>query len=538
MKPEITKKLFKPFKHKLTMVIAGVILTLTAIVPFSMCKAESGRIHTGIYVNGIDAGNLTKGELTDILNKRFQDEVKKTMLTLKYKDSMIKLAFSDLDVKYDIEKVASQTYSYELSENVLEKLFENIVSKNRDVRFEVPVEYNSDKLKENLRFFEENKLHKIKEAELTFKDEEVRLRSGITGETIDYAKLIAEVKTAIEALESSSIEIPIIETRPKKIDIDEIYSKISREPADAFVKIEDNKAVVVPEIKGRSIDKAVLSTIVSKLESTEGTEKVLPVVFVLPNRSAQEINERIFKDVLSTFSTQFSTDTQNNKNRGENIRIAVEKINGKLLAPGEIFSFNDVVGERTEEAGYKEANAYIGGKVVPSAGGGICQVSTTLYNAVLPLGLGIVERTNHMFTVAYVPLGMDAAVAYGQVDLKFKNTTNWPIKIQGWVTKDNKIHFSITGTNEGSGKTVEYYSKTLKTTDFKIKYVDDPSLEEGKTVVKQKGSKGFVVDTYRVVKKDGKIISDNKMYTSRYNPLDEEILRGTKKARTPETPDQ
>lgn len=530
----------KMFKTKKLILItcAGILLAVITIIPFTMCEAQSGRTHPGIYINDMNAGNLTREELLTFLNTSFQEKVKSVVLTLKHKDSSLKLDLSDINVKYDIDTVVNQAYSYGISESMLQKLFENMPFSERNIKIIPLMSYNKEKLRAFVKGFEDNELQKVENAQLIFEDEKVSLRSGKTGEIVNSEKLMEDVEKAIMEFKSTDIKLSVTKVKSEKINIEEIYSRISRDPADAYIRIDNNEVAIVPEITGRSIDKAELTAIANELANVEGAEKLLPVVLKVPNLTAQEINSKLFKDELSTYNTKFFTDTENNRNRRDNIKIAVSKINGTLLAPGETFSFNEVVGERTEEAGFKDALSYIGGKVVPSSGGGICQVSTTLYNAVLPLGLEVEQRKNHMFTVSYVPLGMDAAVAYGLVDFKFKNTTNWPVRIQGKVTGDNKIFFTITGTYEGKNETFEYYSKTLKTTDFKTIYIDEPNLDEGKTEVKHKGSKGYVVDTYKVVKKDGKIISDKKIYTSIYNPLGEEILRGTKKVYYPETPEQ
>lgn len=143
--------------------------------------------------------------------------------------------------------------------------------------------------------------------------------------------------------------------------------------------------------------------------------------------------------------------------------------------------------------------------------------------------LDILERHNHSFVVSYIPIGMDAAVAYQSIDFKFRNSSNWPIKISGRMTDLNELIFTILGTDENSGRSIEFYTQVINTKNYNTVYIDDPSLPEGKNVVIQEGINGYTVDTYKIVKQDGNEISRYKLNTSVYIPLNKEVLRGTKK---------
>ncbi|AGC68170.1 putative factor for cell wall maintenance or synthesis YoaR [Thermoclostridium stercorarium subsp. stercorarium DSM 8532] len=144
-------------------------------------------------------------------------------------------------------------------------------------------------------------------------------------------------------------------------------------------------------------------------------------------------------NLVSSFATVIY---DKNENRVNNIKIAAEELDGTIIEPGEIFSFNETVGRRTKEKGYKEATIFVDGEKSKGVGGGICQVSTTLYNAALEAGLKIVERHRHSREVSYVEKGKDAAVAYNSKDLRFKNTKDYPIEIKVTVTED-EIRVSI-----------------------------------------------------------------------------------------------
>lgn len=169
----------------------------------------------------------------------------------------------------------------------------------------------------------------------------------------------------------------------------------------------------------------------------------MPFYVSYPTVDENTLREKLFSATLSSYSTSYGSSTAN---RCANVARAASLINGKVIAPGDVFSFNDTVGHRTIENGFSTAKEYVDGKSVDGIGGGTCQVSSTLYSAVLYADLSIVERLNHMMTVGYIPLGQDATVSDGGVDFKFKNNTDYPIKVSAY-TSGATITVSIIGTD-------------------------------------------------------------------------------------------
>lgn len=217
------------------------------------------------------------------------------------------------------------------------------------------------------------------------------------------------------------------------------------------------------------------------------------------------------KKVLATFRTTMPY----NSNRCSNIKLASSKIDGLILLPGEVFSYNETVGERTVKAGFKEAGVYANGRHDTGIGGGICQVSTTLYNAVLLADLQIVERQNHSMPVAYVPVGRDATVNWGSIDFKFKNNLDQPIAVTRIYT-NNSITFNLIGIKKDPGVTVEIVRGPVRSWATGVKTIRDPSLPAGLTVVEEMGTAGRSTQTWRVVKKDGKVIKRESLGVSHY----------------------
>ena len=262
--------------------------------------------------------------------------------------------------------------------------------------------------------------------------------------------------------------------------------------------------------------------------SEDKEEYVIPLKITLPEKTLADLGEEAFPDELATYSTRYDP---TNRNRSNNLEISAEKINGTIVMPGETFSYNQVVGERTIAEGYKEAGAYAGGRVVQDVGGGICQTSSTLYNAVLLANLEIVDRSNHQFLTSYVPAGRDATVAWGAIDFQFKNTREYPIKIEASV-ENGVCTMSIYGINEETEYEVVIQPVVLSYIPYSTIYEDDPTLEEGEEVVEQSGYTGCTSETYRIIKLNGEVISKTLLSKDTYDPMTRIIRRGTKVVET------
>jgi len=219
---------------------------------------------------------------------------------------------------------------------------------------------------------------------------------------------------------------------------------------------------------------------------------------------------------ISTYSTNFSTSIPQRIN---NITLATKSINGILLMPGETFSFNNVVGERTAARGYKEAGVVLGSKVESGLGGGICQVSSTLYNALLLANIKAIERKPHTIPSSYVPKGCDATVDYGNIDYKFKNTLTYPIYIEGHVQNKN-LYFNIYSNSSLLKRKYEVFNEIYETIQPKVKEVPDSTLAAGNIVIEQQPLIGYKVKVYRKVLENGKVINTELISNDFYKPVD------------------
>ena len=258
------------------------------------------------------------------------------------------------------------------------------------------------------------------------------------------------------------------------------------------------------------------------LEAKE--EYIIPLKIIEPAITTSMLGEEAFPDKLATFSTRYDA---SNQNRQINIDLAAKAIDGKILMPGEKFSFNNIVGPTTASKGYKLAGAYSAGELVESYGGGICQVSSTIYNAALYANLKIDERYNHSMIVSYLDPSLDATISYGSRDLKFSNPRKYAVRI-GAKANNGILEIEIKGIYEENEVEIELVSETTDITPPSTKYVYDSSLEEGQEVVQTNGANGVKSKAYRIVKKNGRVISKDILSEDSYNPMAKVIKTGSK----------
>ena len=230
---------------------------------------------------------------------------------------------------------------------------------------------------------------------------------------------------------------------------------------------------------------------------------------------------------MGGFSTRFGG---TGASRGKNIALATRHINGTILAPGEIFSYNKVVGPRIESAGFQDAPVIVRGELVPGIGGGICQVSSTLYNAVLLSDLKIVHRSHHAFPVHYLPAGRDATVVDGAIDFKFQNSSGGPIYIAASSSR-GLLSFRILGKRKpGKSVSIVLANHTVEPAPG-AKTIRDATLPAGRRKVKDRGHSGHRVDVYRVVRENGQVTKKELISHDHYRPFPPTILVGTKAVR-------
>ena len=500
-----------------TIVLIAIILIFSTI--FALINMGNSKILKGITIKEIDVSGLTKEEAVEKLTKIY-DEKKSKEIELKYQDYETTIDLNVLETNYEIEKAVNEAVEIGKQGNIFVNNFEIIktflLKKDIDVESTINDQI-ADQTVEDIG----TKLPGIVvESSYYVEDEQDSLiiGKGKKGIVIDRENLINKIKEEINKTEVTQeyIEIPVIEKDPDPIDIEKIHTEIYTEVQDAYYTKDPFE--VHPEVEGIDFDVEAAKAALAE----EKEEYVIPLIITKPKVTLSDIGTEAFPDKLSTFTTKYDA---TNTDRTTNLRLACQKINGKVILPGETFSYNKTLGKRTAEAGYRNGKVYENGEVVDGIGGGICQISSTLYNTALLANMEIVERRNHQFVTSYLPAGRDATVVYGSTDFKFKNTRKYPVRI---VASINSGIATVTmfGIKEEEEYTISFSTKTISTIPPTTKYQEDPTLPAGTEKVKQAGSNGLVTETYITKKLNGKVVETKLLSRDTYNAMQKIILRG------------
>ncbi len=273
---------------------------------------------------------------------------------------------------------------------------------------------------------------------------------------------------------------------------------------------------------GKKLDTEALKRDIATAIAAGGGSASLQIETLQPTTSTTEVMSR-----YGLIDYAITNASSSSRARLNNIKLAMSMLNGTRVAPGEEFSFNRAVGQRTVERGFRKATAYSGGDVTEQVGGGICQVSTTLFNAAVKADMEILERHNHSLTVSYVDKGKDATVSWDSQDFRFKNTSDDDIYICCYLTEDKRVRFGIFGKLLPNGETITLDAVTTETTKFETQYQPSPLLAPGETYVLEPGRNGYKAEAYKVRRDaQGNELSRELLCRSFYKVKDEIIQYG------------
>ncbi|MDR1328817.1 MAG: VanW family protein [Oscillospiraceae bacterium] len=351
----------------------------------------------------------------------------------------------------------------------------------------------------------------------TIDEDGVNFVKGAGLARVDTEDICAAVAAALyKSLDSGAPEtVNIVPPDEVIVDIPRLLNSLEAAPVDAAYDILAQS--IIPEKAGHTFD-AELARSAYDAASFGETVKA-PFINVFPELTAQALEDTLFRDVLAETITKIG----GYDNRHNNITLVSAEMNGCVLNPGDVFSFNEVVGQRTAARGFKAAGAYVGGRVVDEIGGGICQASSTLYNTVLHSNLKVVDRSNHYFIITYLPLGHDATVSWGGPDFKFENDTPYPIKIEAFVDKLT-LTMRIYGTKTDDLRYETEYVQ-LDTSGYREIHEESARVQPGGTKVESPGHPGYVVETYMLVYDGlGELTERRFVSKSSYHPQNRVIL--------------
>lgn len=516
-----TKKLNRKSTICIVLVSIIVIFLLIISVIFSLININNENILNNVSIMGIDVSNMSqekaKEAVSEVVNAKLTEE-----MILKKDDYETSLNANQISAQFDVETAVSEAFNIGRDGNIITNNYGILSTWLFGRNIECNFNYNEEVLDKKIDDVQAKLPGAVVQSSYYIEDEDLIIVKGKAGLAIKKDVLEIDILNKIKDVNKKYdiTTIPTEEKEPDAINLEQIKNEIYKEPQDAYVTT--NPTTVHTHVNG--VDFAVSMEEAQKIISEDKDEYVIPLKITVPDKTLSDLGEEAFPDELGTYTTRYDP---TNKNRSNNLEISAKKINGTIIMPGETFSYNQTVGERTIAEGYKEAGAYAGGKVVQDVGGGICQTSSTLYNAVLLANLEIVDRSNHQFLTSYVPAGRDATVAWGSIDFQFKNTREYPIKIEASV-KNGVCTMSIYGIKEETEYEVVIQPVVLSYIPYTTRYEDDPTLEEGKEVVEQSGYTGCTSETYRIIKLNGEVVSKTLLSKDTYDPMTRIIRRGTK----------
>lgn len=463
-----------------------VLLSLIIFGTFSFINLTSTKIAKGVYIKGIDVSGLTKEDATKKISSYVSSSIPEE-IKLKHNDFETSLSTSQLSIYFNTEEAVNMAYNIGKNGNIFQKNTEILNTLFSKVNIDPGFSIDEEQLKKDLQDISSKLPDKVIESSCYFDDNRLIITKGQAGKSIKVEDSANYITKEINNLnvQNNPLELITEDAYPNQIDLDAVYNEVHKDPVNAYYS--QNPYVVHPSENG--LDFAISLDDAKNLLQEEKDEYVIPLKVLYPSVTTNMIGTEAFPDLLSEFSTKYAA---SNKNRTTNLILASKKINGTVLMPGETFSYNKVVGARTIAAGYKEAPIYVSGRVEDGIGGGICQITTTLYNAVLYANLDIVERSNHQFVPSYAGPSRDATVVYGAIDFKFKNNRDYPIKITCSVS-GGIANFKIWGLKSDNDYEVQITSRTT-----------------GKTAT------AIYSEAYKTLKKNGAVVSTTLLSKDTY----------------------
>lgn len=392
-------------------------------------------------------------------------------------------------------------------------------------------------------FLNNSEFSDLREKNIEFRSgsEKIFISSELLGLTYDYDKAVEEAFNFSKDFNDlkkinqifnpvEKLNINLTEKFNVEKNIDALYEELSKKfninPVDANASIINGQVIVSEGYSGQVVDK---DSLIKMINSTDPSNAVKNGMEVTTKSIDPKISSGVLEKINGKISSYTTTFKNSSNERATNVELSANSINGTILMPGESFSFNKIVGPRTRERGYKDAAIIVGNVYESGLGGGICQTSSTLHQAVVRAGIVPTQRRNHSLPTSYMPLGFDAVVAWGSLDYVFKNTYSFPILIDV-STAGRTLTISIYGDVTAVDKEYSTVSETYESVPYTTKTIKDNKIANGKQVVEKNGVNGTKVKVYIVTKdkKTGKVLDKKFMWNDYYVPQQKVIRVGTK----------
>jgi len=513
-------------KNAATLVGAGlIVLIVLGALGFCGYTAYSvlmgGDIFPGVRMGECDLSGMDRAEARSALEKAYGDSAIDAVIDIQAGDQLFTLSADECGLVYDIPASIDQAYAYGRQGGFIYRARQYWSTRRDPQQMELVTVLDRNVLQTRVDEVAAAVEQPMAPSSYSYADGVISLDKGQTGYSLDKEHLYAALDNKLRTADFTPMEAVRKEAHPQALNAAVIAAAVNCDVVQTTLDLEaDPTGGTVREgTLGVNVTESALNAAIASANRHE----TVPCTLTQPDYTAAEYKALLFRDVLGQCTTDFNP---GNKGRTTNVLLATDFCNGVILMPGQVFSYNDSVGPRTYERGFKDATVYVGNSAEDGVGGGICQVSSTIYYAALRADLKIVERYAHSRMVTYVPLGEDATVAWGSKDFKFENNTPFPMKV---VTshKTNTLTVKLYGT-QTQNKTVKIETTQLSKTPFEVVYELDETLPLGTEEVKSNGYTGYKTESWRVVYIDGVEVSRTLENKSTYKKYDKVILHNPK----------
>lgn len=484
---------------------AAVVIVFAGLIIYA---GNYGKVYPNTLINGMDVGGLTYDRVLEIVKNDTENFSVPEKLQFTLENETLAVSSAEISLKPDADKTAALAMGDKDKKGMFKRAMTFFGSLFNETEIKTEFMYDTEKFDSIIGAFAAPFETEPIDSSYTVEGDTLILKKGVPGKKVDRDALAADIKETIVSRSHKAIALKLSDAESKAFEIDKLYEEMTSDAADAYyTRLEDGSVAVVPDRPKVHIDKSDLKDAIDSDKDTV----TLSVKTTPAEISRAELEAALFCGTMGSWTSYY---TASSVDRSSNVALSAERINGKILLPGETFSYDKTVGPRTVQNGFKTANVYINNKIEQGVGGGVCQTSSTLYSAVLYANLEIVQRTSHSLPVSYMPPGQDATIAEGAIDFQFRNNTDYPIKIVA-TAGNGSITCKIAGTPV-EGQKVVINNTTTAVYEPKIEIETDASIPVGykKTTA---GSKGSAVSSSRTVYQNGTQVSTERLTNSVYN---------------------
>lgn len=505
--------------------VLAILVLVLAIVAFCGYTAfnvlMNGDIFPGVRMGECDLSGMDRAEARAALEDVYGGAQLDQVIDIQVGSQTFALTAQECGLAYDIPSSIDLAFAYGRQGGVIDRARLFWSTRFNPTQLELVTVLDSNVLSSRVDEIAAAVEQPLAPSAHSYADGVVTLDKGQTGYSLNKESLLEILDTKLRTADFTPAEGTLKESHPQVLSASTIAQSVNTEVVQTALDLESDPTgnTIRAGTPGVHVDESALQAAIN----SQNRHETVQCTITQPDYTVSEYKALLFRDVLGQCTTDFNP---GNKNRTTNVLLATDFCNGVILMPGDVFSYNDVVGERTAERGFKEATIYVGNSAEDGLGGGVCQVTSTIYYATLRADLEIVERYAHSREVTYVPKGEDATVAWGSKDFKFANNTGFPLKV---VTshKSNNLTVKLYGTDL-QNKTVKIETTILSKTPFEVVYEVDETLAPGTEKVKSNGYTGYKTESYRVVYIDGVEVSRTLENKSTYKKYDKVILHNPK----------